>query len=315
MRTIIIKKYYRRILAAALAAALFSGCGPAATAPSAGKIAVVGAENEYADVARQIGGEYISVTALIASSSVDPHTYQASTRDAAAVSEAELLVENGLGYDDFMDKLASGTPNSRRVTINVASALGYSENTKNPHLWYHPDTMSKTAALIAKALEKQLPDKKAYFEDNLRRFNDSLQTWKTQLSSLKKQAGGAGAAVTEPVSDYLLEAAGLDNKTPWAYQAAVMNGIDPSPQDVKTQQELFTLRSVKVFLYNRQAENASTKALLELARKNKIPVVGIYETMPAGYTYQKWMETETQAIQNAVLKRVSDEQLFREEPQ
>ena len=47
-------------------------------------------------------------------------------------------------------------------------------------------------------------------------------------------------ATTEPVANYLLEAAGLDNMTPWSFQAAVMNGTDPSPQDVATQKALFT---------------------------------------------------------------------------
>lgn len=295
------------------AACLFAGCGPVgATGGSSSannKMIAVGAENEYADVISQIGGQYVSVSSIISNPSTDPHTYEADTSDAIVVGKAALLVENGLGYDDFMEKLASATPNAGRTTINAARALGYGANTRNPHLWYQPQTMMKVAALIANDLEKRLPAHKACFEENLARFNRSLEPWTEELAALKKDHAGEGVAVTEPVSDYLLEVAGLDNKTPWAYQAAVMNGTDPSPQDVQTQRGLFSGGKIKVFLYNCQAEDDSTKDLLSLADTNKIPVVGIYETMPTGYTYQKWMGTETLAVRKAIEKGVSTKEL------
>lgn len=281
----------------------------AASGNSGGKIVAVGAENEYADVISQIGGSYVSVTGIMSNPETDPHTYEADTKDAALVGKATLIVENGLGYDDFMDKLTAGSPNSSRVVINVAKDLGYSAKTPNPHLWYNPNTMPRVAGLVAQALEKQMPAQKQVFEDNLNKFKTSLEPWAKQLASLKKECAGTGVAVTEPVSDYLIDAAGLTNKTPWAYQAAVMNGTDPAPQDVKTQQELFSKKEVKAFLYNRQAVDDSTKALLSLAKKNGIPVVGVYETMPQDYTYQKWMSTETQAITDAIQKGTSTEEL------
>lgn len=278
-------------------------------ASSSSKIVAVGAENEYADIIQQIGGSNVAVTGIMSNPETDPHSYEANTQDAALMGKATLVVENGLGYDDFIEKLASGSPNSGRVVINVAKELGYSDKTQNPHLWFKPDTMPQVAELVAQTLEKQMPAQKQTFEDNLSKFKGSLSSWTDELTALKKDCKGASVAVTEPVADYLVDAAGLTNKTPWAYQAAVMNGTDPAPQDVKTQQELFTKKAVKVFLYNRQAVDDSTKALLALAKKNGIPVVGVYETMPQNYTYQKWMEAETQAIRNAIQKGVSTEEL------
>lgn len=208
-----------------------------------------------------------------------------------------------------MDKLESSSKDSKRTVINVAKESGYADDTKNPHLWFKPDTMPKVAELVAKDLESQMPDQKQYFESQLTKFNDSLGTWTADLNELKKDYANTAVAVTEPVSDYLVEAAGLDIKTPWAYQASVMNGTDPSPQDVKTQQSLFTNKQVKVFLYNRQAVDDSTTALLNLAKSNNIPVVGVYETMPSKYTYQKWKEAETEAIIKAIKNGVSTETL------
>jgi zinc/manganese transport system substrate-binding protein len=297
-----------------IAAFALTSCSSRKTLDSAAssggrKIIAVGAENEYADIISQIGGKYVSVTGIMSDPSTDPHSYEADTKDASVVSKADLIVENGLGYDDFIDKLISGSPNSSRTVINVAKELGYPNDTANPHLWYKADTMPKVAVQITKDLESKMPDQKQYFEDQLTKFNKSLKTWTNELNQLKQSYTKVGAAVTEPVPDYLLQAAGLAVKTPWAFQAAVMNGTDPSPQDVKTQQDLFKNKQVKVFLYNRQAVDDATTALLNLAKSNNIPIVGVYETMPTHYTYQTWMEAETEAIIKALKNGTSTETL------
>ncbi|WP_204988045.1 metal ABC transporter solute-binding protein, Zn/Mn family [Sporolactobacillus pectinivorans] len=299
------------ILATIVSIVLFglSGCSNSSTGPSAGKIIAVGAENEYADVISQIGGKYVSVTGIMSNPATDPHTYEASTKNASVVSKATLVVQNGLGYDGFMDHLESASPNSKRVIINVAKSLGYPDNTSNPHLWYKPDTMPRVAALIAQKLEKQMPAHSSYFKNQLNKFDQSLGIWNHDLDTLKQTYVNTGVAVTEPVSDYLLQAANLNIKTPWAFQAAVMNGTDPSPQDVKIQQSLFSKKQVKVFLYNRQAVDDATTALLKLAKTNNIPVVGVYETMPPNYHYQKWMEAETNSVIQALKNGTSTESL------
>jgi zinc/manganese transport system substrate-binding protein len=272
------------------------GCGTqqsssnSSNSKSSGKvIQVVGVENEYADILKQIGGQYVSVTAIINNAGTDPHSYESNTKDASAVSEATLIVQNGLGYDDFMDNLESSSTNSNRTVIDVSKALGY--------------------GVIAKNLETQLPSQKKYFESNLTKFNDSLKPFNNELNQIKTQYAKAGVAVTEPVSDYMLEAANLDIKTPWGYQASVMNGTDPSPQNVKIQEDLMKNKKVKVFIYNQQAIDDSTTALLKLAKINKIPIVGVYETMPPNNTYQSWMETEAKSILKALKERTSKEKI------
>lgn len=296
-----------------ISGAVLAGCANGQSASSkkssSDKIIAVGAENEYADVISQIGGKYTSVTGIMSNPEADPHSYEANTKDASQISKADLIVQNGLGYDDFMSKLENGSKNSNRKVIDVAKALNYSADTENPHLWYKPETMKRVARLITTDLEKVKPSKKDYFENNLTKFNDSLKTWENDIQTLKNDYPQAKVAVTEPVSDYLVDAANLKNMTPWNYQAAVMNGTDPSPQDIKTQKELFNNKTIKVFLYNQQAIDDSTTELLSLAKKNNIPVVGVYETAPSGYTYQKWMEKETEAIISAIKEGKSTEKL------
>jgi len=117
-------------------------------------------------------------------------------------------------------------------------------------------------------------------------------------------------ATTEPVADYMLQAAGTDNMTPWTLQADIMNGVDPSPQDVAAERALFTGHKVKVFLYNQQVTDSLTESFITLAQDNGIPVVGVYETMPTpGYDYQSWMMAEINALDKAVADKTSTEHL------
>jgi len=314
MKQLKLKKNRKRILLIALLSTTvlitMTACnGPASNNSSSSDklIYAVGAENQYSDVIEQIGGKYVSADAVLNNPSTDPHSYEADTKDAAAVENATLIVQNGLGYDGFMDELESSSPNPKREVIDVSKALGYSENTSNPHLWYKPDTMPKIAALIEKNLESQMPDQKVYFNKRLKTFDNSLKDWNNDLNKLSHAYNGVGVAVTEPVADYLLEAAHLNVKTPWGFQTSVMNGTDPSPQNVQIQENLLKNKEVKVLIYNQQATDDETSTLIKLAKSNNIPIVGVYETMPPKDDYQKWMEDETNNIFKALNKGVSTE--------
>jgi zinc/manganese transport system substrate-binding protein len=305
-----------RALCAALllgTAGLLAGCSSAAgtTAPAAdGKIDAVGAENEYADVLSQIGGEYVAVSAVMSNPNTDPHTFEASPQVAAEVSAAKLVVQNGLGYDDFMTKIEQADAGSGRKVVDAQQVLNLPGSTANPHLWYKPSTMPAVAAAIAADLEAIDPAHAAYFKANLAAFDASLDAWTSALAQVGSKYPGAAVATTEPVADYLLDAAGVKNLTPWMFQADVMNGNDPSPQDVAAQKALFTGHKIKAFVYNQQVTDSLTDSLLTLAHQNGIPVVGVYETMPTpGYNYQSWMVTEVQDLQKAVASKISTAKL------
>jgi zinc/manganese transport system substrate-binding protein len=277
-----------------------SGCSTQPAAPN-GKIVAVGAENQYTSVIAQIGGRYVDATSVMSNPNTDPHTFEASARVAAAISDAALVVQNGLGYDGFMSKIEAASPGSARVVISAQTVLGLPSSTANPHLWYSPKTMPAVARSIAAALGRISPSHRAYFAANLAAFDRSMTTLTDAIAAFRSAHPSVAVATTEPVADYLLEAAGTRNLTPWALQAAIMNDTDPAPQDVAVQTNLFTADRVKVFLYNQQVTDAVTARYLALARANHVPVVGVYETMPTdGYTYQSWMEAELSALERAV---------------
>jgi zinc/manganese transport system substrate-binding protein len=302
------------VVAAAGVALAVSACssGPAGSSSttSAHKIVAVGAENEYTSVLQQVGGQYVQASAIMSNPNTDPHTFEASASVAREISSAQLVVQNGVGYDTFMDSIEKAVPDSGRKLINVQKLRGLPDSTPNPHLWYDPATMPAVANAVASDLAAIQPAHAAYFKANARTFVSSLGPWIQALGSFKEKYPNTPVAVTEPVADYLLQAAGADIKTPFEFQADIMNGTDPSAQDVALERSLFTGHKVKVFLYNRQVTDTLTESFISLAQANGIPVVGVYETMPTpGYTYQSWMLAEIKALQQAVTSKKSTEKL------
>jgi zinc/manganese transport system substrate-binding protein len=296
---------------AALAATLgLAWSGSASAAPDRGKIVAVGAESEYAGLISQVGGAYVQTSAIMSNPSTDPHTFEASIAVAREVGSARLVVQNGLGYDSFMNSVESATPSSGRTVVDVQRLLRLPDSTANPHLWYDAASMSRVADAIAASLSRIQPSHQAYFLARAAAFKASLSSLDAAIASFKAAYAGVPVATTEPVADYLLSALGADNLTPWTFQADIMNGVDPSPQSVAAQRALFTGHKVRAFLYNEQVTNALTESFITLARQNHIPVVGVYETMPTpGYDYQTWMRTEVQALRNAVAENISTEHL------
>jgi zinc/manganese transport system substrate-binding protein len=314
-------------LGALLAAGLIvAGCGSSSSSSAGGStvssassaagaqpdapIVAVGAENEYANVISQIGGRYVSASAIMSDPNTDPHTFEASPSVAQTVSQAKLIVQNGVGYDDFMSKIESASPSSSRKVIDVQKILGLPDSTPNPHLWYDPRTMPAVAKALVSDLSALAPGHAAYFQANERRFDLSLQPWLTQLKDFNTKYPNTAVATTEPVADYMLQAAKIQNLTPFSMQADIMNGTDPAPQNVSLQDSLFSDHKVKVFVYNEQVTDTITQGFLQAAQSAGVPVVGVYETMPTpGYDYQSWMLAEVRALERAVTSKVSTEKL------
>jgi zinc/manganese transport system substrate-binding protein len=273
---------------------------------SSGRMLVIGAESEYANVLAQIGGRYVHAVGIMTNPNIDPHTYEASTVNATAVARAALIVQNGMGYDAFMQTLEAAAPNPQRIVLVAAQIVGNRGSRPNPHVWYRPHAMQSVASAVAQSLGRLEPQHKAYFRQRLAAFDRSLAPWAKALAQLRSRYAGTEVVVTEPVADYLLQAAGLRIGTPWAFQVAIMNGQDPSPQDVATVESLIARHKAAVLVYNYQAVAPTTAALLTLAKQHGVPVVGVYETMPSGYNYQRWMLAETEDLHLAIAQHKSE---------
>jgi zinc/manganese transport system substrate-binding protein len=290
-------------LAATGAVAACSG-GPTgnatpAYAADANAITVSAGENFYGDLLHQLGGSKLRIYAFLSNPNADPHQYESNSGSARAIADSQLVIENGLGYDAFLDKLLQASPNPQRVIINVQALVGAADGT-NPHLWYDPTVTPRVARAAADALARLDPANAATYSANLGMVLASLQPLADQVASLKSRFQGAPVAFTEPVYGYMAQAIGLAVLSPVEFMKAIEEGNDPPTQAVAAEQDLITQHRVKVLLYNSQTVTKITAGIRDLAVNNSIPVVGISETEPPGQTYQQWQLGELGRLEAAL---------------
>lgn len=267
---------------------VLTACGSAAPA-SGGKISVLAGENFWGNIAAQIGGDRAAVKSIISDPSADPHEYESTVDDAAAVAQARVVVENGVGYDDFLSKLTSAAPSAKRNVLNVGDIVHVEGANPNPHLWYNPAYVITTAQAIAAALAKaSQPDAKT-FQANLTTFLRGEQRVVDIVDQIKAKYAGTPVAYTERVSGSLLAAAGLRIGTPESFSLSLEDGNDPSPRDNAAFEKALTQHTVRVLIYNAQVTDSTTKHLRDLATSSGVPVVSMTETLPSSEPdYQSW---------------------------
>ena len=288
----------RIILVMATVLLLATACGSGGA--SRGTLGVVAAENAYGDIVRQIGGPHVSVTSILTDPNADPHLYEPGTRNGLAVAQARLVVQNGAGYDAFMQRLEDASPSSKRTVITVADVLGVHGKDANPHLWYDVPMLRTIAAAIAAGLEHADPEHAAAYRSGLRRFDASLGPLNNQVTRIRASFPGTPVATTEPVPGYLLAAAGLKDVAPAAFTRAIEDGTEPTPQAVAAMDALMTGKRVKVLLYNSQAVSPITSRIRSAAVAAGIPVIGVTETLPPHLSFQQWQLAQAQQLDQAL---------------
>ncbi|HEX4126235.1 MAG TPA: zinc ABC transporter substrate-binding protein [Acidimicrobiales bacterium] len=290
------------VIATALGLAAGAGaCADAATGSgSPAVVHVVAAENFWGNITSQLGGRDVEVTSLITNPNADPHLFETDAADAATLAQAQVVIENGAGYDTWMSSLLGADGGSPHV-VNAATVLHIAGSDPNPHLWYDIPRVPAVAAAIAGALEKAAPRDSATFKANLATFDASLTPLDTTLATIKTRFHNVPVAYTERVPGYALAVAGLDVVTPSGFARAIEDGTDPGPADTLAMQRLLDNRDINVLLYNVQTVTPVTTQIRALARQHHIPVVGVSETMPAGVaTYQRWQQSQLTALLHAL---------------
>jgi zinc/manganese transport system substrate-binding protein len=250
---------------------------------------VVASTNVWGDIAKQIGGDHVNVTSIMSDPNADPHEFEADAKTAAAVGSAQFVVENGLGYDDFMDKLISASPKTDRVVLNAADAMKISGEDANPHIWYDIAKVPDVASAISDQLGKLDPADATTYTTNAKSFTDSLTPINAAIAAIKAKDSGAPVGYTERVPGYLVDAASLKLATPPTFAQSIEDGNDPSPADNAAMNAAITNKAIRVLLYNGQVTSPATEAVKALAQKNNVPVVGVTETLPSSdKDFQDW---------------------------
>jgi zinc/manganese transport system substrate-binding protein len=271
----------------------------ALSAPAfADPVKVVAAENFYGDMASQIGGANVAVTSILSNPDDDPHLFEASPATARALSDANIVIANGVDYDPWMEKLLSASKAAGRKEIVVGALVGRKSG-DNPHLWYNPTYMTALAKALATDLVAADPAHKADYERGAAKFLESLKPLDDKIATMRKSYAGQPITASEPVFGYQAKLIGLDVRNE-KYALAIMNNAEPGPSQVAAFENDLKGKKVKAMLYNAQASEAAVAKLVQMAKDNGIPVVGVSETEPPNSTYQDWMMGQLNALDKAL---------------
>jgi zinc/manganese transport system substrate-binding protein len=269
-------------------------CAPA----FADAVKVVAAENFYGDVANQIGGGNVTVTSILTNPDVDPHLFEASAETARALTDAKVVVANGAGYDIWMERLMNANKVLGRKDIVVGQLVGRHAG-DNPHLWYDPAYMKAAAKAIAGALVAVDPVHKAEYQQGEANFIASLGPLDAKIADMRRRFAGQPVTASEPVFGYQAGLIGLkvhNEKFAWT----IMVNAEPTASQVADFEDDLKGHKVKAMLYNAQASEPAVQRLVNLARGNSIPIVGVSETEPPGSSYQAWMYAQLDALDRAL---------------
>jgi zinc/manganese transport system substrate-binding protein len=281
-----------------LVAAAFAASALVAAPALADPVKIVAAENFYGDVAGQIGGANVAVTSILSNPDQDPHLFEASAATAKALADAKVVIVNGVDYDPWMEKLLSANKAPGRKEIVVAQLVGRKAG-DNPHLWYDPSYVKAAAKVLAADLDAIDPANKADYDKGEAQFLDSLKPLDAKIADMRKKYSGQPVIASEPVFGYQAGLIGLkvhDEK----FALAVMNNAEPTASEVAAFENDLKGHKVKAMLYNAQASEPAVARLVQMAKDNNIPVVGVSETEPPGSAYQQWMLGQLDALDAAL---------------
>ena len=259
---------------------------------------VVAAENFYGDVASQIGGVNVAVTSILSKPDDDPHLFEASPATARALAAAKIVIVNGADYDPWMEKLLAAHKSPGRREI-LAANLAHKKAGDNPHLWYNPATVRAMANALMVDLGVVDPAHRADYQKAGTEFLATLDPLDAKIADMRKKYAGAPVTASEPVFGYMADLLGLKMHNE-KFALAVMNNTEPSASDVAAFENDLKGHKVKVMLYNAQASEPAVARLVQIAKDEKIPVVGVSETEPADTNYVQWMTKQLDALDKAL---------------
>ena len=276
----------------AISTLALAGCS--APAQDDGLVHIVASTSVWGDIAAQVAGDRASITSFIDGPDVDPHSFEASARDQLAISDADLVIENGGGYDPFMDSLvdAAGTD------ATVLNAFDESELPgPNEHVWYSFIGTAKVVAAIVDELSILDPAHAADYTAKGDTLTEAIEGLETRANNL---ASEGDVAVTEPVPVYLLQSVGLTNATPEDFTEAIEEGSDVPPLAMQETLALVTEKKVRLLAYNSQTASPETERVRAAAEGAGVPVVEFSETLPAGADYVSWMTANLDSVATAL---------------
>ncbi len=263
-------------------------------------INVVAAENFWGSLVSQLGGSRVRVFSIVSDPNADPHDYESSALDARSVAQARYVIQNGVGYDDWMSKLIAANPTPGRRVYDIGATLGKRPG-DNPHLWYDPAYVTTACNHIEADLKALDPKDAGYFTARRAAVTAAFSGIRGQLARIRRDDAGQPVASTESIFVYLAGYLGLRLISPPAFMNAVAEGNDPPVASVVQFEGQLSAGQAGVLVYNKQTATALTTSVRGIAASHHVPVVGVTETIqPSGESFEQWFGAELAALARAL---------------
>jgi zinc/manganese transport system substrate-binding protein len=181
-------------------------------------VTVVASTDVWGSVASAVAGQHASVKSIESGVAADPHSYEASPADVAAMTDASLVVYNGGGYDHWVDDVLAG--DSELHAIDAYSLRG-TDQKANEHVFYDVGIAKAVAAKTADRLAEIEPAHAAEYRARAVEFGRQADAIAESERTIGKAHPWGSFVATEPVAYYLLRKAGITDLTPPGFASAV----------------------------------------------------------------------------------------------
>lgn len=285
-----------------------------------GKITVVTSTRVWAEVTELLASEWVEVVSIVPNGQ-DPHSYQASARDQLMVSEAELVIANGGGYDDFMDQLVTAAGQDQ-VFLRLVEGEHLHEgeehegeetethSTGNEHIWYDFELTLDAAELIVEAITELRPESFSSVTTGFDFFSSELANLEVRVEALRDRALGLAFIAPEGVANLMLENAGLEDLTPNDLADAIEEDREVSLAAITEAEELLSNRIAELLVINiSSTPDSVTERLIAAAQAGNREIVRVSETgfLDRGdgseieeLSYLDWMAWVIDQLQEAI---------------
>ena len=204
------------VLAVGVLAVLAAGCADGdqpAGSGGAGQgqvLEVVATTTQVADFARAVGGDQVRVTSLI-KPNVDAHDYEPSPADLDAVARADVVLQNGVGLEEWLDDTIKSSGFSGPVVdTSKGVALRQAEGQPDPHIWQNPRNAQLMAANIERALAQAEPGAAARFHANLTAYTRQLEELDAEVARQVDSLANKKLVTNHDALGYYIDRYGLE---------------------------------------------------------------------------------------------------------
>lgn len=287
------------------------------------KIKLVASTSIWGSIAEDIteGNDDVEVTTILSSKDDDPHEYEATARDIAAVKDADIVVANGAGYDNWLtDNVKEGTPLVTAQPLAEAhhhgeeghehgeeghdhghdhehgedaehDHEGHDHGGANPHVWFDLDVVSEFEQKLSAELHK--------LNSDIPESNEDITKKTDELKQRIEKLSGKNVILTESVAAELVEDSELKDITPEGFAHSVNNESEPSAADLAATRQLITDKKADILITNEQSETPAAEQLTDAAKEAGIKVVNVNETPDEGQDYFEYADALVKQLEDA----------------